>query len=250
MPHKGWRHSEQSRQKMSLAHQGRLPWNKGLHVYCGGHRFEEGNIPWNKGRVGCYKVKANLEPSPVLSYILGVLAGDGWVVRVSKSGTYRVGLHNSRKAFADEFAKALENIGLHCNIFPYINRGWGSKLMYRVQASSRMFVDWYDSLSLADVRGIECPREFIKGFFQSEGSVCDDYVRMYNNNRNLLEMIAEMGEGLGFNFHLYTYTRKANKYVPRTRIAYLLDVHGGRQKRNEFLNLMEIGVGLGQIIGG
>lgn len=30
-------------------------WNKGVHRYCGGKRFEKGQIPWNKGKKGLMK---------------------------------------------------------------------------------------------------------------------------------------------------------------------------------------------------
>jgi len=29
---------------------GQTPWNKGLHIYLGGKRFEKGQTPWNKGK--------------------------------------------------------------------------------------------------------------------------------------------------------------------------------------------------------
>ena len=245
MPPNGWRHSAETKQKLSILHKGSTPWNKGLHIYCGGQLFEKGYIPWNKGRVGCYKVKANLEPSPVLSYILGVLAGDGWVVHIPKSGTYRIGLSNSRKGFADEFAKALENIGLHCNIFPYINQGWGSKLMYRVQASSRMFVDWYDSLLLADVKKIalQYPDRYLWGFFQSEGSCGNRSLWMTNTNKSLVLMVQGVASAAGFNFHILSYLHKPDKHQRKYPIEHRLYLHGGRREIERFLSI-------GEIIGG
>ena len=224
---------------------GSTPWNKGLHIYCGGHRFEKGNIPWNKGEVGCYKVKANLEPSPALSYILGVLAGDGWIVHIPKSGIYRIGLHNSRKDFADEFAEALESIGLHCNSFPYINQGWGSKLMHRVQASSRMFVDWYDSLSLANVEEIalQYPGRYLWGFFQSEGSCGNRSLWMTNTDKPSVLMAQGMASVVGFDFQLHSYLHKPDKYCRQYPIEHRLYLHGGRKEIERFLSL-------GEVIGG
>lgn len=235
-------HSEQSKQKMSLAHRGKIAWNKGLtkadpRVAKGikiGVVSRIGRTPWNKGKI-CPKIKPNLASSPELSYILGVLTGDGWT-SISKPGSYCLGLHNSDKQFAEEFSESLKKIGLNSNYFTYVNRGWGSKLMYRVYAYSRIAVEWYRQLTLGKIEDIasEYPTEFLRGFFQSEGSKCTDYVRVYNNDKNLLEMISRITIQLGFDLHLYKYLSSSYR-----RQAYILDVHGGQQKREEFLKLIE-----------
>ena len=34
---------------------GKEPWNKGVHIYLGGKKFEKGRIPWNKGLKGYHE---------------------------------------------------------------------------------------------------------------------------------------------------------------------------------------------------
>lgn len=246
MTFKGFHHSEQSKRKMSLAAQGRISWNRGLtkadpriaRNAKASAASRKGKIPWNKGKASP-KIKPKLLSSPELSYILGVMVGDGWTA-ISKRGHYCLGLHNSDKKFAEEFGENLKRIGLNPGCFTYVNKGWGTKLMYRVYAYSRIAVEWYRQLTLDKIEEIasEYSVEFIKGFFQSEGSKCSDYVRVYNNDNKLLEMISRNAKHLGFDLHLYKYLSSSYR-----RQAYILDVHGGRQKREEFLKLIGQAVG-------
>jgi len=50
MPIGIYERSIDARKNIGLAAEGRVPWNKGVHLYCGGRRFEKGHIPWCKGK--------------------------------------------------------------------------------------------------------------------------------------------------------------------------------------------------------
>lgn len=51
---KGSKQSEEAKRKMSEARMGKSPWNKGIHIYLGGKKFEKGSIPWNKDLKGIH----------------------------------------------------------------------------------------------------------------------------------------------------------------------------------------------------
>jgi hypothetical protein len=234
---KGFHHSEKTKEHLREVHKGKTPWNKGLHIYCGGQRFIRGQAPWNKGKSSPTK-KIDLTPSSELSYILGVLAGDGWV-NVSHFGTYKVGLHVSNKEFAEEFAQSLRTIGFRPCVYPYTNGGWGKKLMYSVEAAGRHFTDWYLSLKIDDIRNIvmQYPSPFVRGFYQSEGTVGVRVVSMCNKRLDRIILVQEAGRLLRYDLGVHTYIRKPDKFHQEPLTYYVLDVHGGQTEHLRFLRI-------------
>ncbi len=119
---------------------------------------------WNKSKGP--KIFANLAPSQDMSYLLGVLKGDGYV---TKSGyQYHVCLQSISKNFVSSFETSLKNIGLHpCKIY---RDGRG---IYHSVACSLQFVDFYKNLKLRDLKQliIGYQRHFIRGLYESEGSL-------------------------------------------------------------------------------
>ena len=80
-----------------------------------------------------------------LSYIIGVLLGDGHV-RISKEDNSGIiVLHQKRKEFAESFYRALESIGLNPS------KRENSDGFWVVYAYSRPFVEWYKSLSIEEI---------------------------------------------------------------------------------------------------
>jgi len=144
-----------------------------------------------------------LHPSKELSYILGVLYGDGCVTTSGKS-TYVVKLRTTSLIFALKFKEALERIGLN----PKIDIEMASKKnprlkdKYVVRAFSKIFYSWYKSLSLDILREIIKGYEidFLRGFYESEGSIDlrrkrgQLRIRITNTNYELLELVKNIIE--------------------------------------------------------
>lgn len=182
-----------------------------------------------------------LRPSAELSYILGVIYGDGWVVVCKKSGNYRVGLHTVSLEFAQEFQKALETINLHTNLYPMRNKGFGTKQLYRVQAASRRFVDWWRNLSISEIEQLvtDNPTHFLRGFFDSEGSFSTSgQASLSNTNLDRLALVQRIGTKLQFSMHLHKYMHAAQPtYGLKERLEYRLNLHGSKSEQDRFTNL-------------
>jgi DNA endonuclease len=135
-----------------------------------------------------------------ISYVVGVLNGDGFLTK-----HYTVGMAVVDRSFADMFAQALRKIGLSPRIHIYPPYNGLSKLpLWRVVAHSKMFYTWLTSLSTEKLDEIlsAYPLEFIRDFYESEGS-CYQHngmrvVSFCNTNPDLLIRVQEMLKKLGF----------------------------------------------------
>lgn len=133
--------------------------------------------------------------SKELSYVIGVLYGDGCVYRSKHQYGIRLGV-NDRK-FAEEFKNSIEKIGLNPSIYKTEEQ---NKSPYIVSAYSKQFVSWFQGLNLIDSKqyywGFK--KQFVKGMYDSDGGLyiqngkrSPRRVKVYigNTNRNLLELI-------------------------------------------------------------
>jgi len=118
--------------------------------------------------------KPNLTPSPSLSYIIGVIFGDGYVDKSNKKRTnYNIDLDVNDRDFIDTFNEALYHvIGKRYSIQSHDGR-------YQVRGQSKFIYFLLKDKNLATLtKFIEpFPLDFIRGFADSEGSIC-----VYNNN--------------------------------------------------------------------
>lgn len=116
-----------------------------------------------------YCPEPDLSMSEPLAYLLGVLVGDGCANRVQFI------VQVADREFADECIQALESIGLRPTIREIPPRNSHSSTMWRVVASSVPLATWMSQLTVADFRTLitepEHRRQFIRGFYESEGSV-------------------------------------------------------------------------------
>ncbi len=60
---RGRKYSKETKEKMSKAHIGIIPWNKDLKGYKSLNCFKEGHIPWNKGKGWSEEIKKKLSES-------------------------------------------------------------------------------------------------------------------------------------------------------------------------------------------
>lgn len=112
------------------------------------------------------------ESSPALSYVIGVLHGDGFLYRNPASNQHLVILSVIDRPFADAFARALNCLGLRAPIIALPARN-NSKPQWKVYATSKEFHELWEKLS-PDERldlGMEYPADFLRGVYDSEGSV-------------------------------------------------------------------------------
>lgn len=159
--------------------------------------------------------------TPPLTYLLGVLKGDGCVCR------NRFLLQQTRYEFAISVEKALRSVNLNPNtsssiqITSFTPRG---VLIYRTSACSKVFAEWCRLLSLQDLRKMiknsALAKEFIRGFYESEGT-SGKYrgsgwtIGMCGKDRDLILFVQETLVGLGFNFKL-GYSSKKDFYRIRS----------------------------------
>lgn len=181
--------------------------------------------------------KFDSTPTPDFSYVLGVCYGDA---HIGKHGTkYVIKLGVTDQGFAKTFKESLENIGLS----PFL---WDS---YKVEASSKPFIEWFGELTLDDVRELlmesHTEKDFIRGFYDSEGNLYNHIenghkrsrLRMFNTNRDLMCFISELLEEMGFTFRFSKRENDGKKRKP----LYIL-ITRNRHEINKFLT--EVGTSI------
>jgi len=181
----------------------------------------------------------NLEPSPNLSYILGVIDGDG-----SVNGVDRIELGTKDYEFAKEFETALKAIGLRANTRN--NDRWNKSLkrQQRIQkcyASSAVFVDWYRSLLREQKEEIvqQFPEEYLKGMFESEGTYTivtngGVHVHFSNTDYESLLMVQRLLALLGYDSNIYEFKFK-DYFSGQEKIQYRLNLLGSSEEKHEFI---------------
>lgn len=183
-----------------------------LKLPCGGGYY------WNR-------ITFDKTPSTTLSYILGVLYGDGWVYYYPYR--YVIGLNTTDNEFAECFRVALAKIGLHPSRIYTMKRAqenWNDQ--FRVQAFSKPFYEWFKNLTFDKVHNLlqtpEMKREFIRGFYESEGSLCQSKgyfrVTITNTDMKLLNFVRKILEELGFCFYIYTHKQRPKNWAA---VSYL-----------------------------
>ena len=162
--------------------------------------------------------------SPSLSYVLGVIDGDGYVCLERKSRNFKVGLNTRDREFAEAFQMALKNIGLKANI--YFNK---SSKMWIVYAYSKPFYSWYRSLTVEEKRKLiqRFPVDYLRGLYDSDGSfyMCKSRknryprVMIYNSNIGLLNFARELLAKLGMKSYIHIVHKKGFKSIINGKVA-------------------------------
>lgn len=183
--------------------------------------IKEGRIYSWIGRRGAKPFpEPDLTPTPILAYILGVLYGDGLVGKYPNTPRgfhYRIRLKVIDNEFIHSFKLAIEKIDLHSSRI-YVEKSSGS---YLVQTHSKPFYEWFKKLTWNQVYGflqtIEMKREFIRGFYESEGCMFrhDPHLKnskswsieMDNSKFGLIMLVQRILNDLGFFFLFRTRTK-------------------------------------------
>lgn len=126
-----------------------------------------GKKPWNYG-IEWEKIRFNLEPSPELSYLLGVSYGDGKHMKHQKMSQFAFGLVVKDKDFVEEFRRcACSVVGKKSSRIWQTKRGYYGWAIY----SKKLFN--FLSKPLEDHNPFieKYPGMFLRGFFDSEGTI-------------------------------------------------------------------------------
>lgn len=229
---------------------GQIPWNKQFVTstccICG-KVFPVSPSYLKQGRYKCCSLECrgkhrskfirfvypNLEPSQQLSYVIGVLIGDGCVSKYN--GKYNIILNVTDETFALSFKRALRELGLH----PWLNSAIPrnkSRKYFRVTAMSKTFGEWLNALTKEQISlaAHKYPTDFLKGFYESEGTASQHRVCIVNTDVWKLEIAKLLIESLNFKTSLYSYSR----LLP-AKTAYELHILGGRSEQSKFLSLIE-----------
>jgi intein-encoded DNA endonuclease-like protein len=175
-------------------------------------------------------------PSPPLAYVLGVCFGDACVIkyRDNSVGLYRyiVSLEVPEEKLAVEFRYALENIRLNPS-FSF----FAKKKTYRVRVYSRPFYEWFHGLTIAQLGESfkddhQLAKEFIRGFYESEGCLSKIIDRsrpnaqiyqliMGSTNKAVVGLIYSTLKDMGFSFHFgeFHHPNPNAKTLYRLRIS-------------------------------
>lgn len=152
--------------------------------------------------------KPNLTPSPSLSYIIGVVFGDGspnMVTRKTGRTNYNIDLFVEDRDFIDAFNDALYDIlSRRYAVNPYGNR-------YQVRGQSKTLYFLLKDRNLDSLRQFidPFPADFLRGFADSEGSPCvysnngykDRRLELSNTNHEIVAFIVMLLQRLGIRTH-------------------------------------------------
>jgi len=220
--------------------------------------YKKGHTPWNKGKRYLQQAISAIDKekwikedgkwrpakSKELSYVLGVLYGDGCVTSYKRGDSnkqYRLRLKTADEIFADKFKESLKEIGLK-NIRKYQYE------LFWIETDSLLFVRWFQSLDLDDVREEvkNHKMSFIRGFYDSDGSTLHGAngitnCCIINTNLPLLKLTADLLASFDFETSLSLQEEKGKLVTIRGKIyvsrkdLYILRILGGRKERKRFL---------------
>ncbi len=197
-----------------------IRWYKGLHN------------PFNRMKY------VKLEPSPELSYIIGVMFGDGSISfgRSGRSYKYRIRLKVIDKEFAEEFKRCLEALGLNPSLRLERDKTRTDRWCVEVCSKSLYMFLKQPKEKLFEIAR-EFSKEFLRGFFDSEGSVSWDRkrkklsVRACNYDLELLYFVQELLALLNIHSKIYVQAREGkivkirNKYYSYKQNLYSIDIY-------------------------
>lgn len=173
--------------------------------------YAKANPGWNlnsKYRKN-HQIHPLLFPSSDLSYVLGVLKGDGYV-SLDGYGHYKIALNVISERFIKSFRAALLRIKLK-PIRIFIDR----RGTYWTTAQSKEFYYWYKDLDFSKLKkfieGYEL--DFIRGFYEAEGNISKSRytykMRISNTNYEILNMISDYLTSIGIKNTIHRYVNSS-----------------------------------------
>ncbi len=141
----------------------------------------------------------NAAPSPELAYVIGVKMGDA-SQSLNRNYSHKVKLLATDKDFVEEFARCL-SIVLKRTIPPV--HWYQTRQAWYSETSSvllrHFLIQPFDALKPSVEHSDVCASAFLKGFIDSEGSINEKGLRIFNTNRELLSYTRSL---LWTHFHI------------------------------------------------
>ena len=163
--------------------------------------------------------KPNLSPSPELSYLIGVLLGDGSLIHYERHSLYGICLYAKHKGFVEKFSRVLSIVMERGK--PYFVALRKDGLYYSAGYSKLLFYFLNDEDNQRRVIELY-PIHFIKGFWDSEGSITINtdggvLVKLSNSNLKLLQKIQEMLKQLSVESSIHISVRNGTRIYSKLR---------------------------------
>jgi len=166
------------------------------------------------------------EPSNELAYVLGVLYGDGYIVK-EHNYNYNIELLVKDYEFAIEFSRGMSRLLNKRYMKPKWSKAAGK---WKVTYSSKAFYTWYKKQSLETLKQyIEYSREtvanFLRGLYDSEGyNYRCKRIHLSNNDEDLLRYVQYL-------FRKYFGIKATGPYLV-TKAGTFMERDGKRYRRN------------------
>jgi len=144
--------------------------------------------------------EANLNPSPELSYIIGVYKGDGSAHKVSYRNCRILSLTTTDLEFIEEFNRCLTAVmskrgGYSVTHLPQEREEWKDK--YMILGGSNDLINFLENSNEHKKTIDEYPSEFLRGIYDSEGWKDDrSRIAIGNTDRQLLTQVRNMVKNL------------------------------------------------------
>lgn len=154
----------------------------------------------------------DLTITPTFAYVIGVVLGDGSVIHHQKSGQWKVKLLQKRGEFAQSFHNALNELGFKTNTF---KGKYFLTQTYSVVLSKNILKFKREPMLLLPILSEDrtLATNFLKGFYESEGSLEKDngryHIRIWNTNEDLIELCGKLLNSMGY--HPMFHHRKRKK---------------------------------------
>jgi len=168
----------------------------------------------------------NLSPSSSLYYVYGAFLGDGTLDR-SKWG---VKLGVTQKEFAESFKYHLGKLGLRAFSWVQIQKSASGEMIsvYYTLTNSKVLFRWLQSNPQVPP---DFYVDFLRGFYEAEGSQTRQQVKFRNTELQSLKMIQQMLQALEYSTNLIPIQQNGFG----TKVMYELYLLGGRSERTRFL---------------
>lgn len=170
------------------------------------------------------------EPSPTLSYVMGVLHGDGFLYFNPANSQHLIILSVVDREFAISFAKALNRLGLRAPIRILPPRQESYQQQYRVGATSKNFHELWNHLSVEERLdlGMAYERDFIRGVYESDGCVKSHRgsleLAIYKTDITMLERVEGSMSKRGFSVKIYDKRLDSGKTLRTINLYRSLEV--------------------------
>lgn len=191
---------------------------------------------WHRKR-GVYTI--DFSPTENLTYVLGVLKGDG---NIQPSGkTWETHMRVKDKIFTVSFCKALHRLGFRwTKVENYITHKGN---YYRCDLNDKLFGAWYCRVSLPKLIGNNKSRirAFLRGIYESEGCPGNGardktfYPSISNTDKNLIDFVEQLIRKLGYRTSRIVKDYTGIKGKSHWKTLYEIYVRGKNKEKIKFL---------------